>query len=126
VTPRRARSIVDGDTPKRAAVVEAAYRFDPSLDQAGPPDKGFVLGPLVATVDELLLLGAEAAPFVLPGGALANSQAVVGATENRSYLHGPNWGARDAAIRRQIVGRALAALPLDLRRPTPDATGPDA
>lgn len=108
-----------------AAVAEEAYLFDPSLDQASRPDKGFALDPLVAPVDELFLRGAEPAAFVLPGGALANYQALVGAADNRSYAHSPNWGARDAPIRRRIVAEALAALPRDLRRGPPDPAGPD-
>jgi hypothetical protein len=99
------------------AVAEEAYLLDPSLDQASRPDRGFVLDPLVAPVDGLFLLGAEPAAFVLAGGALANYQAVVGAADNRSYVHSPNWGARDAPIRRRIVEQALEALPMDLRAP---------
>ena len=98
-------------------MAEEAYLLDPSLDQASRPDKGFVLDPLVAPVDGLFLLGAEPAAFVLPGGALANYQAVVGDADNRSYVHSPNWGPRDAPIRRRIVEEALAALPPDLHHP---------
>jgi hypothetical protein len=35
----------------------------------------------------------------------------------RSYVHSPNWGARDAPIRGRIVEPARAALPSDLRAP---------
>jgi hypothetical protein len=96
-------------------VAEEERLLGPRFDQASQPDKGFVLDPLVAPVDGLFLLGTEPAAFVLPGGALANYQAVVGEADNRSYVHSSNWGARDAPIRRRIVEESLAALPPDLR-----------
>jgi hypothetical protein len=89
------------------AVVERAFLWDPSLDQATRPEHDLVLEPLVVEAPFWFLMGND--PLMLNGtdGAVLRYQARHGAADNRSYLESPNWGARDAEKRALVVSRTL-------------------
>lgn len=86
---------------------ESSWIFDPSLDQAARPEKGLPLEPMLVPIrpeaEIALRLGESWLTVPLETGG----RILYRATRRQTHTASPNWGRRDAAFRRKVVGELI-------------------